>query len=294
MIAKIVYLNNKEAIGIDEQGKQIALKALVATKSAGLKVGDNVELKDCVHNVWTISKVLPRKNALARPNISNLDQVFITVSVEPQIDFLVLDQILVNCEMNNVDAILVLNKSDLFDNEFVDDLTSQYGQCVKRIITTNALSGENLDELQPLMQGKTSAFIGQSAVGKSTILNFFELGKEQKTDTLTLKAGKKRERGRNTTKASKLFVLPNGGYIADSPGFSKIDLSLIRPQELVFYFPDLSKYRSCKYSNCTHISEGADCGIITAFEEGKINAKRYDRFIKLQKKLIERWNKRYD
>jgi len=294
MIAKIIAITNKEAKGIDENGKEVKLKAQVKQKETGVYVGDNVILGENILGVWTIKEVLPRKNLLIRPVIANLDVAFITVSIFPEIDYLVLDKILINCEMNNITPILIVNKADLINDKFKNDIYSQYGDCVKKIIVTNALTGENMEELKSEMVGKTSAFIGQSAVGKSTILNNFDLGKTLKTSDLTLKAGKKKERGRNTTRASTLFPLDFGGYVADSPGFSKLDFSLIRPQELVFYFPDLEKYRDCKFSNCTHIVEGENCGLQRAFKEGKINAKRFERFLKLQKMLNERWKNRYD
>ena len=165
--------------------------------------------------------------------------------------------------MNKITPFLVLNKADLLSEEFINDIKEQYFSCVKDIIITNAITGENIDILHNYMKGKISAFIGQSAVGKSTILNCLEIGKDLKTSDLTLKAGKKRERGRNTTRACTLYRTKFGDYVADRPGFWRLDLSLIRPQELVFYLPDLAKYRTCKYSNCTHLSEGADCGIQT-------------------------------
>ena len=293
MIAKIISITNKEAKGIDENGNEVKLKAQVKQKETGVYVGDNVILGENIHGVWTIKDVLERKNLLDRPVIANLDTAFITVSIFPEIDYLVLDKILINCEMNKITPILVLNKADLINEEFKNDLISQYGECVKKIIVTNALTGENMEEIKEEMKGKTTAFIGQSAVGKSTILNNFELGELLKTNDLTLKAGKKKERGRNTTRASRLFALDFGGYVADSPGFSKLDFRLIRPQELVFYFPDLAKYRDCKFSNCTHLVEGENCGLQRAFKEGKINPKRFERFLKLQKMLNERWENRY-
>lgn len=294
MIAKIIAMTNKEAKGIDENGQECRLKALNASKSTGIFVGDNVVLGENKYGVWTISKVLPRRNLLNRPKIANLDQVFITVSIEPAIDYYILDIILINCQMNNIDAVLIINKADLIDDTFIHNIVEQYSECVSDIIITNALTGENVESIKKHLSSKTSAFIGQSAVGKSTIINNLDLGLNLKTNEMTLKAGKKRERGRNTTRASTLFPLENGGFIADSPGFSRLDLSLILPQELVFYFPDIAKYRTCKYSNCTHLSEGNDCGVITAFTNGLINRYRYERFTKLQASLIDKWRKRYD
>lgn len=294
MIAKIIAMTNKDARGIDEQGQIIRLKALSAVKDGGFYVGDNVELDKCVDGVWTFKSVLPRKNLLNRPVIANLDQAFITISIVPQVDFLILDKILVNCEMNNIAPFLVLNKADLLSEEFISDIKEQYEDCVEDIIITNAITGENVDKLHQYMSGKISAFIGQSAVGKSTILNCLEIGKDLKTSELTLKAGKKKERGRNTTRASTLYQTKFGDYVADSPGFWRLDLSLIRPQELVFYFPDLMKYRTCKYSNCTHLSEGQDCGLQLAYKNGLINQKRFDRFIKLQAMLNQKWRDRYE
>lgn len=182
---------------------------------------------------------------------------------------------------------IIINKCDIADNSFVKELEEEY-YFLKRFIVS-ALNITNLDDLIKYVENSVCAVCGQSAVGKSTLINSLIPKLQLQTQGLSDKI----DRGKHTTRVNELYIY-NNLKIIDTPGFSSLELD-IDYDELVSFYPEFDKYLGeCRYQDCSHIKEGNDCVIITAVENEKINKNRYDRFVTLYNKLKEKWEKKYD
>ena len=294
MQGKIVRLSGNTA-KVNISGEVVSAVAYQNTKATNMYVGDNVVLlKDDVLG-YVITEVLPRENMLIRPNVTNVDVAVILISTVPEPDLFVLDRILVNCEQNELETIIVINKNDIVGKDFIDDIKAQYKDAVDDIIITSCVDKTGIAKLKKAILGKTAVFVGQSAVGKSTIINLLGVSDYIKTNELALKVGKKKERGKNTTRGATLYSLDGQTFLADTPGFESMSLLEIRVNELIYYYRDLRDYlKNCKYGvSCTHMNETEECGILEALQAGKVNKDRYTRFIRLQNQLKRMWEKKY-
>ena len=174
-------------------------------------VGDNVEVENN-----TIANVLPRKNEMLRPPASNLDQVLAVVSASnPEPNLTVLDKIIAVCEFKEIEPILVITKTDLKDGQALFDLYKNAGF---KVILTNPQI-DNIDEIREVLKGKITLFVGNTGVGKSTLLNRLFKGLNLATAEISTKLG----RGKHTTRHVELYKLEEGGYVADTPGFSTVE-----------------------------------------------------------------------
>ncbi len=270
----LVIKKNAGLYDIDT-GKIVAtIKALGNVKKHGLYVGDYVEFTE------VITKVEERKNLLIRPPLANLDKLFIVASSIPKPDFVLIDKLIVYSLVKGIEPIIVINKTDIMDECLQSEIKSIYKDAVKMIFVS-AEKGE-VGDLKKEIKGIT-AFAGQSAVGKSSLINAL-LGKEQaEVGDLS----KKVERGKQTTRMTCLYRCDKG-YIADTAGFSLLDATLvlpITPQELGRYYPDFLKYlQNCKFRSCLHEISG-NCGIIEGVRQGKINKIRYESYLKILSEL---------
>lgn len=256
-------------------------------KQNRLLIGDNVEIKkDDFSKNYVITKVFERNNELIRPKVCNIDQLLIVVSAVPKPDFLLVDKLIVNCFVNNIDPILIVNKIDLLSQTEIDEIINQYDGVVTQIVLTSALNN-NIGELKEVLKDKVSVFAGQSAVGKSSLLNVIDPHLNQATNILS----KKVERGKHTTRECTIFALDNNILIADTPGFSMLELNF-KHTELKNYYPEFSGY-NCKYNNCSHTKEDG-CGILNALNLNQINHSRHKRYTEIYAQLKTKWEKEYD
>ena len=253
-------------------------------------VGDFVEFEALDGSKGILSKILPRKNMLVRPPIANLDMLFIVSSHDtPAPNTLLIDRLTAIAVNNNIEPIVVFNKCDLGDMKAWKSLYTHAGF---KCIVTSGVSGEGCDEIVNLMNGKVSAFTGNSGVGKSSLLNcmFPDLG--LKTGEVSSKLG----RGRHTTRHVELYPVC-GGYVADTPGFSSLDIERTMPlkkDELPFVFPDFEKYLGCcKFTSCTHTVEKG-CAILEAVQSGEIETTRIESYKAIYNEIkdIKEWEKR--
>ncbi len=270
----LVIKKNAGLYDIDTGKEVITIKASGNVKKQGLYVGDRVEFDE------VITSTLERKNKLIRPPLANLDKLFIVASLVPKPDFVLIDKLIVYSLVNGIEPILVINKTDIMEKDCQEEIKNIYKDAVK-VILVSAEEGE-VEELKNEISG-ISAFAGQSAVGKSSLINAL-LGKE-KAEVGSL--SKKVERGKQTTRMTCLYKC-SSGYIADTAGFSLLDATLvlpISPQELGRYYPDFLKYlQNCKFRSCLHEISG-NCGIIEGVNKGKINRTRYESYLKILSEL---------
>lgn len=230
-------------------------------------VGDKVEFSFSGKS-GNIEKVLPRTNCLTRPYVANVDVAFIVIAGEPEPDYLLVDKLIVSCFDRGVKPIIVVNKSDCSD--LVDEVKSNYDKHFK-VYGVSALTGEGTELLIDEIKGKTVCFCGQSAVGKTTLMNALT-GLDKTTGGLS-----KIKRGRNTTRHVESYPV-FGGFIVDTCGFSLIEVENVKAEELSLYYPEFEEGRmECKFSTCTHISEPI-CGVKDRLEKGLISQDRYNRY----------------
>lgn len=269
----LVIKKNANLFSVECDGQIFHLSPSGKTKASGIYVGDYVEFEE------NITKVLPRKNLLIRPPMANIDKLFIVLAPTPKPDFVLVDKMIIYCHLNDISPCIVVNKKDLCDEEFANKINEDYA-CYDVLFLS--AKKEPPEELENSIVG-ICALAGQSAVGKSSLINAI-FKDETKTETGTLSA--KIERGKQTTRLVSLYKVGNG-YLADTAGFSLLDLSFVSnldKGELASYYPDFLKGREgCKYRSCLH--EGGDCGVIKLVRDGKISKRRYENYLKILQEM---------
>ena len=254
-------------------------------------VGDFVHLASAPDGSTVIDEIIRRKNALIRPRLANLDHLTAVLSVKNPIPMPdTLDKLLAICHHNGIDVSLVLTKSDLTDGQAptldadcppLDELYSRVGYPVFML---SSETGEGVEAyrnyvLEHLSRGETLAFAGASGVGKSTLLNalFPSLACE------TGGVSEKISRGRHTTRAVSLFEM-EGGYLADTPGFSMLDFlrfDFFALEDLPLNFPEIASHiGECRYADCSHTSEEG-CAVLELVREGRIAPSRHRSYVSL-------------
>lgn len=249
-----------------------------------LLVGDKVEftITNSEKQEGVIEQILPRKNELKRPKMSNLTQIILVVSMKmPNPDLLLLDKQLIFAEFMGLKATIVLNKVDLEDKKEIDKIFELYKNIGYRGIQTNAKEGINIEEIRDLLNGEITAFAGNSGVGKSTLIN--SIFKQELTQEGNI--SDKNQRGKNTTTSTTLYKYKENSYIADTPGFSTYEINEIPKEDLCHYFVEFVPYlEKCEFQGCSHIKE-ENCGIKKALESGKISPQRYENYVKIYNNL---------
>ena len=268
----VVITKNADLFSVDCDGKTFLVRPSGKTKATGIFVGDRVEFDQ------TITKVLQRKNLLIRPPVANVEKMFITFSQLPKPDFVLIDKIIIYCILNDIIPILVINKSDILDDEFVDKVKKDYSHY--KVLLISALKGE-ITSLEEELHGMC-VLAGQSAVGKSSIINALLKNGGEKVGAIS----KKLARGKQTTRLVKLFKI-NGSYLADTAGFSLLNLSIVSKltkEELASYYPEFLEGRArCKYRSCLH--ENGECGVLEDLKNNKISKARYENYLKILQEL---------
>lgn len=254
-----------------DEERECFAKGSLKIKSDGILTGDFVKTENDV-----IVGVLPRKNRLERPFVANVDAVAIVVADPPSPDFYLLDKLLASCFLSGVEAVIVVNKTDLSDDN-PKKIIEQYSAAAK-IFLVSALTGDGTQEFSEFLKRKTVVFTGQSAVGKTTLMNTL-FGKDYKIGDVS----EKTQRGRQTT-TSATIVKAGDVEVVDTPGFTAFDLS-VKYTDLAKGYAEFVKYeRLCRFSDCSHIGE-PDCGVKEAANNGEINRSRYSRYAEIYKEL---------
>ena len=242
-------------------------------------VGDNAEFEEIGQDVGNLISVVDRKNSLIRPPVANVDKVIIVVAAKnPEPSLLFIDKQLVFLEKMKIPATICLNKVDIDKAEEIKNIYEKIGYDV---ILTSVKEKIGIEELREIIKGKTVAFVGNSGVGKSSLTN-------QLMNEVIMQEGdlSKIERGKQTTRIVKLYKFENG-YLADTAGFSMLDLSMVsdlKKEEISSYYPDfLQGRRECKYRSCLHTH--GDCGVIKKVQDGEVSKLRYDNYLKILAEL---------
>ena len=238
----------------------------------------------------SVDEILPRKNVLVRPAVANVDQLFIVVSAtKPLVDDSLVDKLLLYARYSQLPAVLGINKLDQDKKGRAQQIAARYEKCGALILAFSAETGEGLGKVRERLRGKCTCLAGQSAVGKSSLLNaiFPRLGLE--TGALSRKTA----RGRHTTRHSELLYLEElDAIVADTPGFSILEVMDLEPEELRDYYPEFYGVQ-CRFDSCLHYKE-PECEVQKSVREGRIAPGRYDGYLKLLEELFERRENRYD
>ena len=238
-----------------------------------LYVGDKVIVDD---ENYIILDVLERKSLLKRPPISNIDQILLIFSLkEPEFSYYLAFKYLTYANYNGVKASLVLTKSDKSDDSQIEEIKSIFNKIGVDVYVTSSSNGNGVDEIKALFKDKITVLIGQSGVGKSSLLNAIDQDFSREIGEYSEALG----RGKHQTK--EVILLPyQGGYIADTPGFSSLELDMNK-LEIAQHFPSFEHDAlECFYSNCLHISE-KNCKIKDRVNSGDIPSIAYESYLKL-------------
>lgn len=254
-------------------------------------VGDVVDFKFQKDNIkGIIIGIHERKNFLLRKstNLSrqshiiaaNIDHAFLIITLmNPTTYTMFIDRYLVACEANNINAVLIFNKTDLYDEELkqkLEDYKTAYESIGYKCISISVEKNKNIESVKQIIDDKTIVISGNSGVGKSSLINLMEPGLKLKT----AKISDYHKQGKHTTTFAEMHKIGNG-YIIDTPGIKGFGLEGIDKNKLGFYFPEIKILSdACKFNNCTHTHE-PDCAVKKAVDKGKIKPFRYINYLNI-------------
>lgn len=249
-------------------------------KAEDVIIGDKVRFEDLKKGKGVISEVLPRANKLTRPEVANVDVCLIVIAIEPQPDFYLADKVLINCFQQGIQPVIVVNKTDL-SGDVYKQAVANYAK-VAEVIAVSA-TDNTADRLKKFFtNNNVVCFAGQSAVGKTSLLNALLPQLNGEVGGLSQKTG----RGMHTTRHASLHKLLDG-FVVDTCGFSLLDIADVKSSELRLYLDDLiTLSHNCKYPSCTHTVE-PDCAVKLAVKKGGLNADRYKRYVDEFNELVE-------
>ena len=249
--------------------------------------GDMVEIS-VEKGKGMVERILPRKNSFVRPAVANVDALVVfAANVNPVTEPFLIDRVAAIAGDQEVPVILCVNKCDL---DPAVDLTRIYQNSGFTVICASAETGEGVEHLRQLIQGKLTAFTGNSGVGKSSILNRLCPSLELPTGEVSEKLG----RGRHTTRHVELYALDEETLVADTPGFSSFDtdqMEVMLKDNLQYAFGDFAPFLGkCQFHDCSHRKEPG-CAVIAAVATGEIEKTRYDSYLRLYEKAsqIKQW-----
>lgn len=269
-----------------ENGQVYECKAKGAFRKQKIKplVGDMVRIAvlDEAEHLGNVEEILPRKNELIRPAVANIDMALVIfAAAKPEPNFNLLDRFLCMMEFQNVPVTICFNKTDLVDEEKIEEYRKIYEPAGYRLMSTCTRTGEGVDAVKALLHGKTTTVAGPSGVGKSSLINALQSDVQMQTGVISDKI----DRGKHTTRHSEIVPVMEDSYIMDTPGFSSMDVPGFEKEDLWKCFPEFREYEPyCKFQGCSHINE-PDCGVKEALAEGKISSVRYENYKLLYEEL---------
>ena len=275
MIGKIVkVISNDYTVKLNDEYIVCKPRGIFRKLNISPLAGDNVVIDK---DKKMIEEIMPRKNSLVRPPVSNVDIAFVVVSViHPAFSSNLLDKMLNIIEFNKIKPIIIITKYDLLnDTKKIDDIISYYKKIGYSVFINN-----EIDKIKKVFKGNLVILTGQTGVGKSSLINKLDSSLKLNTNEISKALG----RGKHTTRHIQLYELYDG-YACDTPGFSSLSFINMNKEDIKNNMIEFNNY-SCKYSNCMHINED-ECMIKDKVKEGIILKSRYDNYVK----FIEEKNK---
>lgn len=251
--------------------------------------GDYVEISvNEADKTGIVEKIDKRKNFLTRPPVANIDKAFIVSALStPKPNYYIIDTLIAICEYKGIEPVIVFNKADEGDSE---EYFNCYQSAGYKTFVTSAKGNLGVEQLKEEFKGSVSVLIGNSGVGKSSLLNCFT-EKNIETGEISEKLG----RGRHTTRHTEIYELSVGGFVVDTPGFSEIEAlknDYSFKENLESYFIEFEPYiASCKFTGCSHTGEKG-CAVIEAAQKGEISETRLESYKMLYNELkeLKKWN----
>lgn len=267
--------SDKYIVKLGESLLKCTARGVLKIKGDGISVGDFVKISEN-----TIEEVLPRKNKFIRPNTANIDTVVVVIAPQPKPDLMLIDKLVLNAIKEKTSIIFVVNKSDL-STDLINTLKAEYSMLDIAFVQTNTLNREGIEELKNMLKGKLSVLAGQSAVGKTSLINAM-FGLSLQTGNLSEKI----LRGKHTTTRSEIFE-KDQIKLVDSPGFAVLDAQ-VDLSELNDCYPDYAKVSNeCRFRGCSHINE-PDCAVKINVQNGNFSKNRYDRYKEIYNEIAKR------
>jgi ribosome biogenesis GTPase len=275
----------------DPSGRQTecSVRGRMKVKTETISVGDLVTY--IIENgQGVITGIVDRQTLLKRPYIANVNLIVLVFACKnPDPNEYLITKFQIIARQAGIPFILVFNKVDLITADEAKSLVDNYRNCGGEVINTSVVTRQNREELLQQLKGKIAVFSGPSGVGKSALLNMVAPGFKLKTGAVSPKIG----RGRHTTREVQLLRINEQGFIADTPGFTQIELDDLDPGELKSFFPDFLAFEpNCRFDGCIHQAE-PDCGIKKAVAEGQITVGRYQAYLSILTEVSENWRRRY-
>jgi len=234
---------------------------------------------------WLISSILARDNELSRPNMrgqteilaANVDMLLVVAAGSPEADWYIVDRYLCAAEDMGIPAAVVYNKIDLSPNSTLEKTLGEYAQIDYPTFRCSAKTGDGIEAIQALLSTRTAIIVGQSGVGKSSIINRLTGIEQQRTAEVSGKTGE----GKHTTVNSMMISLPGGGKIIDSPGVRDYAPALNSTAQVIRGFREIDRAgQDCRFANCRHLREPG-CAAKKAVDAGTISARRYESYRRL-------------
>lgn len=265
----------------DKQLVKVTPLGVLKHKKIKIIVGDDVEvsLKD-----KTLIDVYPRTNMLIRPRVSNIDLGIIVMSlIKPNFSSYLLDKFLTLLNLSEIKPLVILTKIDLLEDKMIlDKIVKQYQKLGVKVLCYSKKTKEGLLEIKKAIENKTIAFMGQTGVGKSSLINLIDQDFERQVGDFSKALG----RGKHQTK--EVILLPyQNGFIGDTPGFSSLELNIYK-EDLATIFPLIKDhFTSCRYSNCLHKNE-PDCKIKELLDANRMEYENYQNYLQMLDELTLR------
>lgn len=261
---------------VKSQGQVYQCRARGKFRKDSLKplVGDYCEFSIENQTEGYILSLLPRKNSLIRPPICNVDQALLVFSAkEPDMNLLLLDRFLILIEHLQIQPIICISKMDLVDLSLIYHQMKPYEDAGYQVLYVSSKQEQGIEAVKNIFKDKVTVVTGQSGVGKSSLLNALDIHLQIDTNEISKALG----RGKHTTRHVELIEM-YGGYVADTPGFSSLELN-IEPVDLAISYHDFHEFsKQCKFRGCLHESE-PHCAVKNAVEQGKISSQRYEHYL---------------
>ncbi|MCP4597427.1 small ribosomal subunit biogenesis GTPase RsgA [Neptuniibacter sp.] len=260
------------------------IRCHMRTNLGQLVTGDRVIWRNGKESGVVVAK-LDRKSELLRPNpygemkpvAANIDFIVITIAVEPIPHANLIDRYLVAAELSGIEPVILLNKTDLLssaNSDKINQMLQRYTDIGYQVLRASSSSAEGLAELKAKLDQRISVFVGQSGVGKSSLINALLPGVDLKVGELSTQTKK----GRHTTTTARLFHFPDGGDLIDSPGIREFGLWHIDPEDVIQGFKELSPLAGmCRFRDCHHEKEPG-CALKSAVEDGTISQQRWNSY----------------
>jgi ribosome biogenesis GTPase / thiamine phosphate phosphatase len=264
------------------------LKTLATDQRHVVAAGDRVLFRP-VENTdppeGCIERIEPRYGCICRAVrgrqhvlVANIDQLaIVTSALEPRLKPNLIDRMLVTAEKGRVRPLICINKVDLLDSAGLQPLVGVYAQMGYDVLLLSARSGFGIERFRRALAGRANVVVGQSGVGKSSLLNCIDPSLHLEVEPVS----KDNEKGKHTTTTARLLPLAGGGYVVDTPGVRQFQLWDVVPEEVAGYYRDVRPYVSlCRFPNCTHTHE-ADCAVKNAVADGRLDERRYESYCHL-------------